>query len=218
MHALLRPGGRFGVIVPSNVYTDKGSTTLRRLFLERCHWEWLFGFENREKIFDIHRSFKFCPIIVQKGRETVAIRTAFMRRNLTDWAEAERFALPYGRAQVTRFSAKSLAILELRSVRDAEILDKMYRHGVLLGDDSPQGWGLKYAREFDMTNDSKLFPPRPVWEEQGYRPDEFGHWLKGAWAPVPPGAASVTGGDAWLSEPRRRARSILHRKRPREYR
>ena len=211
MHALLRPGGRLGVIVPSNVYTDKGSTTLRGLFLERCRWEWIFGFENREKIFDIDSRFKFCPIIVQKGGETAAIRTAFMRRSLSDWAEAERYALPYAREQVTRFSPKSLAILELRSVRDAQILDKMYQHGVLLGDDSPQGWGLKYATEFHMTNDSKLFPPRPVWEEQGYAPDEYGHWLKGGWRSVAGNEPWTSGGDAWLREPWRRARSILHR-------
>ena len=212
MLALLRPNGRLGVIVPSNVYTDKGTTALRRHFLQHCRWEWIFGIENREKIFDIHRSFKFCPIIVQKGGETVAIRTAFMRRSLNDWAEAERFALPYGRAQVTRFSPKSLAILELRSVRDAEILDKMYRHGVLLGDDSAAGWGLKYRQgDFNMTSDSKLFPPRPQWEEQGYQPDEYGHWLKGHWHPVPAGAAWATGDDAWQREPWRRARSILHR-------
>lgn len=214
MHALLRPGGRLGVIVPSNVYTDKGTTTLRRLFLDRCRWEWLFGFENREKIFDIHRSFKFCPIIVEKGGTTTAVRTAFMRRSLQDWAEAEQHALPYAREQVTRFSPGSLALLELRSARDAQILDKMYRHGVLLGDASPQGWGLKYATEFHMTNDSALFPPRPTWEAQGYQPDEYGHWLKGAWQPVPTAAPWVTGGDAWLREPWRRARSVLHRTGP----
>jgi hypothetical protein len=212
MLALMRPGGRLGVIVPSNVYTDKGSTALRRHFLDRCRWEWIFGIENRDKIFDIHRSFKFCPIIVQKGGVTVAIRTAFMRRSLHDWAEAERHALPYAREQVTRFSPKSLAILELRSVQDAEILDKMYRHGVLLGDDSAAGWGLRYRQgDFNMTSDSKLFPPRPVWEEQGYQPDEYGQWLRGAWRPVPTGEPWVTGGDAWLREPWRRARSVLHR-------
>lgn len=212
MLALMRPAGRLGVIVPSNVYTDKGTATLRAHFLDRCRWEWIFGIENREKIFDIHRSFKFCPIIVQKGDVTVSIRTAFMRRSLSDWAEAENYALPYAREQVTRFSPKSLAILELRSQRDAAILDKMYRRCVLLGDDSPQGWGLKYRQgDFNMTSDSKLFPPRPVWEQQGYQPDEYGHWLKGDWQPVPTGAAWVTGDAAWLRESWRRARSIVHR-------
>ena len=48
---------------------------------------------------------------------------------------------------------------------------------MLLGDEGPDGWGIKYAREFDMTNDSKLFPPRPKWEERGYKPDEYGRWI-----------------------------------------
>ena len=55
---------------------------------------------------------------------------------------------------------------------------------MLLGDDGPDGWGIKYATEFHMTNDSKLFPPRPKWEAQGYRPDEYSRWLKGDWRPI----------------------------------
>ncbi len=183
-HALLRPGGRLGFIVPSGLYSDHGTGDLRRLFLDRCRWEWLFGFENREKIFDIHRSFKFNPVIVVKGGKTEAIRAAFMRRKLEDWESAEPLVTPYSRAQVERFSPRSLAILEIQSTRDLEILEKIYAHSVLLGDEGPDGWGIKYAREFDMTNDSKLFPPRPKWEAQGYEPDEYSRWLKGDWRPI----------------------------------
>ncbi len=35
-----------------------------------------------------------------------------------------------------------------------------------------------------MTNDSALFPPRPKWEERGYRPDEYSRWIRGDWRPV----------------------------------
>lgn len=180
-HALLRKQGRLGMIVPSGIYTDKGTTDLRELFLGQCDWQWLFGFENREGIFDIHRSFKFCPLIVQKGGETSAIRAAFMHRNVDDWEQAERHVLAYPRARVEEFSPYSKAILEIRSEQDLRVLQKIYANGVLLGDQSERGWGIKYAREFDMTNDSKLFPPRPKWEEKGYQPDEYGHWLKGPW-------------------------------------
>ena len=183
-HALLRPGGRLGFIVPSGLYSDHGTGDLRRLFLDRCQWEWLFGFENRDKIFDIHRSFKFNPVVVQKGGTTRAIRTAFMRRRLEDWEAAEALATPYAREQVERFSPRSKAILEIQSRRDLEILEKIYANSVLLGDDGPDGWGITYAREFDMTNDSKLFPPRPKWEAEGYRPDEYSRWLKGNWRPI----------------------------------
>lgn len=183
-HALLRDGGRLGFIVPSGLYSDHGTGGLRRLFLDHCRWEWLFGFENREGIFEIHRSFKFNPVIIQKGGTTAAIRTAFMHRKLEDWENAEAFVTPYSREQVARFSPKSLAILEIQSQRDLEILEKIYTNSVLLGDDGPDGWGIQYAREFDMTNDSKLFPPRPRWEADGYRPDEYSRWLKGNWRPI----------------------------------
>jgi len=181
--ALLAEGGRLGFLVPSGVYTDKGSTELRELLLARSRWEWLFGFENREKVFDIDSRFKFGPVIAQKGGETQAIRAAFMHRDLEDWDNAERHVLAYPREQVEQFSPRSKAILEIRDQRDLDVLEKLYANGVLLGDEGPEGWGIRYATEFHMTNDSKLFPPRPKWEEKGYRPDEYSHWLKGRWKP-----------------------------------
>lgn len=177
-HALLRDGGQMGFIVPSGLYSDKGSTQLRSLFLNQSSWRWLFGFENRDGIFNIHRSFKFCPVIVRKGGQTDTVRTAFMRRDVHDWEEAERFALPYPREQAVRFSPNTLALLEMRSERDRQVLETIYANSVLLGDDSPDGWGIRYAQgDFNMTSDSKLFPPRAQWEAKGYRPDEYGRWI-----------------------------------------
>lgn len=214
-YSLLRAGGRMGVIVPSGLYTDKGTTALRSLFLNQGRWRWLFGFENREAIFDIHRSFKFCPVIIEKGGRTESIRTAFMRRDVGDWAVAEKIAIPYERARVERFSPRTRAILEIREKRDLEVLEKIYANSVLLGDDGPDGWGIKYATEFHMTNDSRLFPPRPKWEADGYRGDEYGRWLKGAWrarergtpagperprSEMEPGVILSQDGSAWVHE------------------
>ncbi|MBU1951058.1 MAG: hypothetical protein KJ927_20270 [Candidatus Eisenbacteria bacterium] len=183
-HALLRDGGRLGQIIPSGLYSDAWSKPLRELFLDHCRWEWLFGFENRAKLFDIDSRFKFNPVIIEKGGKTAAIRTAFMRRNLEDWERAENFVTDYSRAQVDQFSPRSKAILEIQSARDLEILEKIYSNSVLLGDDGPDGWGIKYKLEFMMNTDAHLFPPRPKWEAQGYRPDEYSRWLKGDWRPI----------------------------------
>lgn len=183
-HALMRPQGRMGMIVPSGIYADKGTTNLRELFLDHCDWQWLFGFENREAIFDIHRSFKFGPMILQRGGATQAIRAAFMHRDVDDWAGAEHHVLAYPRERILEFTPYSKAILEIRSTQELQVLQKIYANGVLLGDRSERGWGVEYAREFDMTNDSKLFPPRTKWEEQGYLPDEYGHRLKGPWRSI----------------------------------
>jgi hypothetical protein len=66
-HALFKSGGQLGLVTPSGLYTDKGAVDLRRLLLDRCQWRWLYGFENRNKLFDIHRSFKFAVTIAAEG-------------------------------------------------------------------------------------------------------------------------------------------------------
>lgn len=175
-HALLKSGGQLGLITPSGLYTDKGAVDLRRLLLERCAWRWLYGFENRHKVFDIDSRFKFAVTIAEKGGSTTALHAAFMRHELDDWAEA-RGALRYPAERIHAFSPKSLSVLEIRSERDLEVLTKIYANSVLLGDDGPEGWGIKYATEFHMTNDSKLFIPREKAEEAGYKADVYGRWI-----------------------------------------
>lgn len=176
-HALIQTGGRLGMITPSGLYTDKGATDLRRLFLERCQWAWLFGFENRRKIFDIHRSFKFCPVIIAKGGRTDAIKAAFMRHDLADWETPAPQTLAYPSKQIEKFSPNSRALLEIRNARDLEILEKIYDGSVLLGDQTSRSWQIKYATEFHMTNDSKLFPPIQKWLDKGYKSDPYGRWI-----------------------------------------
>ncbi len=177
-HALLRAGGQLGLVVPSGLYTDKGTGELRKLLLDRCAWRWLYGFENRDQIFDIHRSFKFCVCIAQKGGSTGAIQAAFMRHDLEDWAGAVG-VLGYPAERVRGFSPKSLSVLEIRSARDLAVLSKLYTNGVLLGDEGPNGWAIKYGTEFHMTNDSHLFVPRDKAEKDGFVPDAYGRWVRG---------------------------------------
>lgn len=175
-HALLRQGGQLGLVVPSGLYTDKGTGELRKLLLNACRWRWLYGFENRNKLFDIDSRFKFCVMIAEKGGSTVAIQAAFMRHDLEDWREAKG-ALVYPAERVTAFSPKSLSVLEIRSEKDLAVLTRIYANSVLLGDEGPAGWGIHYATEFHMTNDSKLFIPRDKAEAQGFRPDIYGRWM-----------------------------------------
>ena len=176
-HALLKTGGQLGLITPSGLYTDKGAVELRTLLLERCAWRWLYGFENRNQIFDIHRSFKFAVTIAEKGGTTEALHAAFMRHELEDWSEA-RGALGYPAERIHAFSRNSLSVLEIRNERDLEVLTKIYANSVLLGEDGPDGWSVKYAQgDFNMTSDSKLFMPREKAKEAGYKPDQYGRWI-----------------------------------------
>jgi hypothetical protein len=191
-HALLKTGGRFSLITPSGIYTDKGTGQLRKLFLNKCEWTHLYAFQNERFVFgNIHHSFKMVVLTINKAGQTDTIATRF-RLGPGDSPETQELEtdilndanyLSVPAQQIKRFSPNTGALLEIRTEQDLKILEKMYQNGVLLGARSSQGWGIQYAREFDMTNDSKLFPSRLKWEEKGYRPDEYGHWLKGKWQP-----------------------------------
>jgi len=191
-HMLLRDGGRFGFLAPSGIYSDKGAGRLRHLFLSKSRWTHLYAFQNERFVFDaVHHSFKIAAIHLEKAGQPGALLTRFRLgpgdspeiSELDDDMLDEGRYLPVTREQIRTYSPTSGAILEARSQRDLEILDKLYSNGVLLGDRGEEGWNVRYATEFHMTNDSKLFPRRQAWEDKDYRPDEYGHWLKGAWKP-----------------------------------
>lgn len=163
---LLSKNGRLGLIVPSGIYSDKGTFDLRRYFLSKTKWEWLFSFENREKIFDIHGSFKFAVIILNKGLETEYIKTAFMIRKLSTWEKLNVPILMYSKDNVTNFSPDNIALLEFEDQNDLDIIGKIFVNGINVD--------LSTTREFDMTNDSKLFVKQSELLDKGYCLDEFG--------------------------------------------
>ncbi|MEI7924253.1 MAG: hypothetical protein WCJ40_20280, partial [Planctomycetota bacterium] len=175
-HHRLKPNGVIGFIVPSAIYTDSGTKALRELFLEHSSWEWLFSFENRKKIFDIDGRFKFAVVIIKKGGLPSPLKAAFMVHDLQDWERSDPPVFKYDLGLVSLFSPKSKSLPEVRTLRDLAICRKIYGNSFRIGDQEP-GWEIKYAREFDMANDSKQFKPREWWTQRGYKPDVFGQWV-----------------------------------------
>jgi len=155
MVRLLRPDGRVGVVSPASIYNDNGAGPLRRLLLTQCDLQWLFSFENRAQIFPIHRSFRFCCLIACRGTQTRSVRMAFGRRELSEWEDAERFVIEVASDDLHLFSPISGSIPEVESARDLEVLRSMFARGTVLGSDRAASWGLKYVREYDMTQARK---------------------------------------------------------------
>ena len=174
---ILKQGGRFGMLVPSGVYTDQASMALRKLFLDYCNWEWLFGFINWRRVFDIDSRYKFVILLLEKGGHTNLLRVAFNRVELSDLEQPNPILHEFPRKQVEQFSPKSLVIIEPQTMKDLSILEKLYTQITLLADQSEYSWQIQYTSEFHMTNDSALFPPLPKWEDKGYHPDGYGRWI-----------------------------------------
>ena len=181
---LLNSKGRLGIIVPSGLYTDAWSAPIRNHLLSKCDWELIFSFINWNKIFQaIYYRFKFCVAIIQKGSSTSKISVSFNRYHLEDW-ESAKGVFPYSIAQVAEFSPRMNSLIEARNAKTLEILEKMYEHGVLLGDTTDKGWNIEYALEFMMNTDASKFPPKLNWEKQDYFTDEYGFLLQGHWKEI----------------------------------
>ncbi len=183
---LLGSGGRLGVILPTGIYSDFGTKDLREVVLQQGQLDLLYAFQNEKRVFTAaHHSFKQTALMATRGGRTESFRARF-RMGVGDSPEAheipddllrnESAAMVFTPDDVRRNSPKSLSLVELRSPRDLAIFRKIYDHSIRIGDNTP-AWEITYAREFDMTNDSQLFPPLEQWEEKGYRPDVFGRWI-----------------------------------------
>lgn len=158
--------GRFGIITPHGIYADKNTKPIRSKFLQENSWEWLYGFENKRKIFDIHGQFKFSVSIIDKKSGTDAIKSRFMLQDTEPWNNNHPSYLRYSLEQIKSFSSENLSIIEFDNQRDLDISSKLYESSTTLeefvGDDVAGG------REFLMTQDAHLRRDREEWLADGY--------------------------------------------------
>lgn len=173
---LLRGGGRLGAIVPAGLWFDRGANPLRQLLLESCDWQWLFGFENRERIFDIDSRYRFGVIVATKGKTTNKVRVAFGRTKIADWACGEPQHVSYQRDELQRLSPHSGAIVEVDTHRDLAILTRMQERGTpLLDGERALAWR---QGDFNMTSARDQFVQREHAERDGYRHNGLGLWQR----------------------------------------
>jgi SAM-dependent methyltransferase len=171
---LLRPGGRLGIVVPASLWFDRDAAPLRQLLLDQCAWEWLFGFENRARIFDIDSRYRFGVVIATKGAATRRVRTAFGRTRLEEWQRPRPEHTSYAREELARLSPHAGTFVEVDARRDLEILARMHAAGrPLLGDGGAFCWR---QGDFNMTADRDRFVLRDDAEALGYRGDRDGVW------------------------------------------
>ena len=170
-----RSRGRLGLIVPAGIYSDQGSSELRKLLLGKCRWEWLLGFQNRRRIFPIDSRFKFAAIVAQKGGRTRFVSTRFEQTSVDAWDLAQNQAFEYPVNMLHRLSPESCSFIEATGKSKLNTLDKIHRGSNTLG--APDAdWRCRYVREFDAGNSNDRFQPVEWWRERGYEPAATGVW------------------------------------------
>src|SRR5262249_28728910 len=160
-----------------------------------------YGFENRQRIFNIDSRYKFVCLVARKGSsKTGAFIAAFMRHDIEELEnpDAKPWEIQMTREEIVRLSPETLAFLEYRSPRDQEIVRKMYAGKPTLGGVGPGSWGVRLlswraheaiynaAEDKDLFTDprtGKLYTPGSV---LGFEPANDGEAIelmreKGFW-------------------------------------
>lgn len=159
---LLRPGGRFGLILPSGLQTDVGSADLRRALLDSCQLNTWLAFDNRTAIFPIHRSVRFLLVGGARGGRT---DTLPIQARLTDASalaalpddprtEAHPSEIRLTREFLSRWDSAHLTMPALASPLDVSVAWRALQAPPLA---SLTGWSVCFGRELNATDDRAHF-------------------------------------------------------------
>jgi hypothetical protein len=155
---LVKPHGRIGLILPSGVATDHGSATLRRHLFDRTSIDTWLGFDNRRRIFPIHRGMRFVLLCTTKGGQTARLT---FRTGLVDTAilndQPRVPPLSISRSRLESWTPE-LGIPDVSDATALAILSGIVSRVPALADEA--GWNVRFGRELNATDDRPHFVER----------------------------------------------------------
>ena len=175
---LVRAGGRIGIVLPSGFAHDHGCAHLRRALLDHYAVDTFVIVENRDGVFPIHRGLKFLLLTASREGSTISIpcrsgvRSPAVLDTIPDVGDTG--AVGVGRSVIERLSGDQLAVPDIRTAADAEIVARTAFQFRALG--AADGWDVHFGRELNATDDRMHFTERggpdllPVLEGKLLRP------------------------------------------------
>jgi hypothetical protein len=168
----LARGGRMGLVIPAGIASDDTTKFFFRDIVEKRSLVSLFGFENEERLFPgaDHR-VKFCLLtLASDGDGPEFIEFIFYARQTSALTnDQRRFSLAAKDFRLLNPNTLTCPVFRFR--RDAELTKCIYRRvPILIREGPPEAnpWAIRFARMFDMSNDSGFFLSRDQLEEQGW--------------------------------------------------
>jgi hypothetical protein len=204
-HALIKPTGMVGLVVPSGIAADKTAAPFFKAISTAARLAHLYDFENKKVFFPVVDSrFKLCTYIAGGPRRAFdATHMAFFlheahpglpvlteypgvvalmeRRTKKKRAAPPDCAFTMTHTDFARVNPNTGTAPIFRSARDADLTRRVYERFPILHDHASgrKVWPVKYCTMFHMTNDSHLFKTREELEAAGYFPIAGGRWKRG---------------------------------------
>ncbi len=168
--SFLHPRGRMGMVLPTGIATDDSSKEFFGDVVERGQLAALLDFENREGLFPgVHRSYKFSVFILRgRGAPDPAKLLFFATRSEHAEDPGRLFTLSPEDFALLNPNTKTCPVFRTR--QDADLTRAIYQRIPILWRENPEEnpWRIRFARLFDMANDSHLFRIRRDLEAQGF--------------------------------------------------
>jgi hypothetical protein len=195
-HALVKPGGMVGMLIPSGIASDQSSAGFFRKVTSNKQVHCVIDFFNRRydgSLFfpDVYYRFKFCAYVAGgSNKRFESASYGFFIRDLAEIDNPDR-VFPITAEEIGRINPNSGTAPIFRSRRDKEITSEIYASLPVLVDratnDTSAVWPVRYVRMLDMANDSGRFRTRSELEgDEGAWPVGGNHFRSatGEWVPL----------------------------------
>ncbi len=168
------PSGRAGFIVPTGIATDDTTKLYFGHLARESRLVSLFSFYEVRRWFPATDDRKpFCLLTIGESEQ------ATFAYDIDSWKsfaqEEKRYRL--SSAEFKALNPNTLTLPVFRSLRDAELVKKLYRAAPILIEEAPRDaagkllppanpWGIRFLRMFDMSGDSDLFRDAPTVDDE----------------------------------------------------
>ncbi|HEC85334.1 MAG TPA: restriction endonuclease [Thioploca sp.] len=187
---LVTSHGMIGLVTPSGIASDKGSSAFFQSLATTGRLKALFDFENQKVFFpDVDSRFKFCTFVFGgQQRQFSETKCAFFLHAVNELNDPERmFTLTAKHFAAVNPNTGTAPIF--RHKRDADITTCIYSQFPVLVDRRTEPpypvWPVRYTTMFHMTNDSHLFKRQQELEADGFYPVGKHIWRRGSEEFVP---------------------------------
>lgn len=171
----------WGLVLPTGIAFNDSNKKFFAKLVEQNRLISLYDFENREKLFDIDSTIKFCLLTAGRPQdEPRKVNGGFYLTRLDHLLDPNRIYTMES-ADFVRLNPNTKTCAVFRTSKDAGLTAKIYRHSqILLNETTGENpWQVKFGSMIHMSNDSQLFRTYAQLTDAGAIKDGNNFYLNG---------------------------------------
>ena len=149
----------WGLVIPTGIAVNDSNKYFFSKLIDESRLVSIYSFENEEKLFEIHHSFKFCLLTCCSQKDTPhPVSGGFYLRRVDHLLDPRRI-YTLQTSDFARLNPNTKTCPVFRTSRDAKLTAKIYRNSTILYNETTgeNPWNVKFGSMFNMSTDSYLF-------------------------------------------------------------